>query len=622
MVPGRCMKRFAAVVALLVFVSFQAPVKGSAAELDALIGRYEEKLQEFRTMRRQRRQFVRKELAPLLLKIGRVGTRESLQFLLGAFQKAEPVMAGSCAAGLFEDPEGRGLKQVLSLTVKKPAKVRYEVAEQLQKRRNRIKKHLPGVERELLVLYTTVQDSKTKIALVPVVGFAGTGKAASVLVASVASNKTVSWKETEKEKLSLAVVKAIAGIGTEDVTTYCARSLSRARDPQQVYVLLRVCERLAVKGVDVRFLFRLLQQGDGRIKVAAAALLLKQGAAGNVEKILAGLKRIRQLTAESCIQLFDTLALTGNEKALTYIHEAAQRSSPHTQAVAMGSFGLCPKSEQALSYLLEGLKSPHYYVRNAAVFSLERFRMKPMIPALIGLLEQEKNRNLRTRVLQLLISITGQNMGLRMDDWNKWWTTAGRSFSFAKKQGGTRVVTRDLQYFGIEIASTHIAFLLDASLSMLSGGKKGQNKEKRKIDVLKKELPRVISKLPEETFINIIPFHKTFVPWKEQLVPVAGQNRAKAIQFVKGITCRGGTNIYDTLAFALKDPSVDTIYLLSDGQPVGGTYERPDAILREIREINRVRRVVIHALCFGRENKFMKQIAAENNGTYRFVKEL
>jgi hypothetical protein len=298
---------------------------------------------------------------------------------------------------------------------------------------------------------------------------------------------------------------------------------------------------------------------------------------------------------------------------------------------ALGIAGLAGDvTHQALSYLLQGLESPHFHVRNAAVFSLKKFRMKPMIPSLIALLGKERNRNLRTRVLQLLISLTGQNMGWITEDWRKWWEATERSFAFAEKQKGTKVVARDLQYFGIEVSSSHIAFLLDASKSMLSGGGKGRRagrgkpagNGKRKIDVLKKELPRVISLLPDETYINIIPFHKVFVPWQEHLVPVAGANRRKAVQFVQDITCRFGTNIYDTLVFALNDTTVDTIYLLSDGKPVGGTYDKPADILREIRGINRVRGVVIHALCFGKENRFMKQIAAENNGTYRFVKEL
>ncbi|MEZ6186851.1 MAG: hypothetical protein R3F62_17805 [Planctomycetota bacterium] len=44
----------------------------------------------------------------------------------------------------------------------------------------------------------------------------------------------------------------------------------------------------------------------------------------------------------------------------------------------------------------------------------------------------------------------------------------------------------------------------------------------------------------------------------------------------------GGTNPYDALAQALRDPAVEVVYLLSDGSPTTGRYKAPAQILRAV----------------------------------------
>ena len=66
---------------------------------------------------------------------------------------------------------------------------------------------------------------------------------------------------------------------------------------------------------------------------------------------------------------------------------------------------------------------------------------------------------------------------------------------------------------------------------------------------------------------------------------------------------------------------MDSIFLLSDGLPVGGTYTRPEDIQREIGAINRVRGVRIHCISFGKETQFLKQLASENDGSYKAFPE-
>src|SRR6185503_12574243 len=148
--------------------------------------------------------------------------------------------------------------------------------------------------------------------------------------------------------------------------------------------------------------------------------------------------------------------------------------------------------------------------------------------------------------------ITGKNMGFVAEDWRKWWQVSEQSFEFPKEvaeKGVTAGLVHDLKYFGVEIKSKRLAFLLDASLSMreeidvyLDGAKppedpktrakadpggeekKGAGGEEkkggpttkaRKIDVLKREMVRLLQQLPKETLLNIITFAGTHRPWQE-----------------------------------------------------------------------------------------------------------
>jgi hypothetical protein len=279
-----------------------------------------------------------------------------------------------------------------------------------------------------------------------------------------------------------------------------------------------------------------------------------------------------------------------------------------------------------------------------------------VIGPLIDFLGKESEQRLRVQAAKLLVQLTGRNMGMVAEDWKKWWEVAGEKFELASegKKGATGV--NAASYFGLEIASQRVCFIVDASTSMkemvpfklgqglagsagtsvggtqkgLAGGGSSGGKEglppvpvtagkAMKIDVLKRELVKAIQKLPAEVRMNIILFSESYQPWKPQLQALTSSVRASAIDFAKGVVTSPRTNVFDTLEFALKDKQVDTIYLLSDGEPTAGRIQETDAIAREIRALNRLRGVIIHGIAFGEESPLLKELAAQNGGDYRFV---
>ena len=70
---------------------------------------------------------------------------------------------------------------------------------------------------------------------------------------------------------------------------------------------------------------------------------------------------------------------------------------------------------------------------------------------------------------------------------------------------------------------------------------------------------------------------------------------------------------------ALQDEKLDTIYLLTDGDPGGGEIDDPKQIVKSIAQLNSMRRVQINCISIGKESSLLKQLAAESGGLYRAI---
>jgi len=252
---------------------------------------------------------------------------------------------------------------------------------------------------------------------------------------------------------------------------------------------------------------------------------------------------------------------------------------------------------------------------------IQAFRDKLMLGPLIELMGREEGR-LKGDIYRFLVKVTRQNMGLSANDWRNWWSYAQKTFKFGgKTKGPTRVRVKDVSYYGIEIFSKRLCFIIDCSSSMrqkVEDPKTGRTTTR--IELAKRELIKTLKKLRPGTMVNIISFSATYRPMAQHLISLTPAGRRRAIRYVERLGTGVGTNIFDSLAAALKDKRVDTIFLLSDGQPTRGRYTDPDRILEEIRKLNLVRNATINTIAIAIELDLMKKLAEQNGGTYVFVK--
>lgn len=204
--------------------------------------------------------------------------------------------------------------------------------------------------------------------------------------------------------------------------------------------------------------------------------------------------------------------------------------------------------------------------------------------------------------------------------------------------------------FGLDITGRNIVFLLDVSGSMLatdppseeemerlrrSTGAEGSIQEKinqlmdgrRRIKRARRELTKAIESLGDDKNFSIISYSSNVQPWSDILLPATRENRKSAVSFVGAIQAQGITITDVALAQALSDPTVDTVYLITDGAPthIGsqGNQMPPDApllmkqILEEMQARNHLRGVRIFTLGFiGAEESFLEKLATQNHGRY------
>lgn len=434
---------------------------------------------------------------------------------------------------------------------------------------------------------------------------------------------------------------------------------SAGGNTDRLLVLARLAGELKLDGARDE-LVKLVGHRSGELAITAIEALAAIGAGDAIGRIAAALDKPG---ADARLRARALDALVGSPGGIEFAIKAASAKDPELRAVAMGSLALRVSDPRAMKVLLSAFEDPDSSVRNVALRSLRYIRLKPMVGALIRVVGSHPDESFKVRALELLVNVSGQNFGLAAVDWKKWWDQTEAAFEFPKREetGFTTVKKRGLEYFGIEVSSKRLGLIVDISSSMRqmvavkaesleeeeeeeveedAGGtsrtrvapavKKKKKKKKdgaivlkdgkaRKIDILKKEMTRLLKKLPADTSLNMISFDATYKPWQKALQPLRGKGRAKALSYVAKITTGSGTNVFDTLEFALKDKRVDTIYLLTDGLPTRGRIKAPAAIIKEIDILNRARGVTIHTIAFGAESGLLQQLAERNGGQYRFV---
>lgn len=298
--------------------------------------------------------------------------------------------------------------------------------------------------------------------------------------------------------------------------------------------------------------------------------------------------------------------------------ELLQERRFEDRILAVDAVGRTDEPEVGLAVALL-LDDKVWQVRLAAAEALRAIRVKEVVGPLIACLEREEHARVRTAVGETLHGITGENLRDFAELWRKWWDKSGKGFVVpgnAPKRapraatGETRSVAT---FYGVPVLSDHVIFVIDLSSSMLAKDDRGGQS---RFEKAAEELLAAVEKLGDGARVNVIFFNNDVWRWRKGLTKATKGARAKLAAQLGALRPTGGTCLWDGLAAALADEEVETIFLLSDGQPSGGRFTAPADILRAARELNRFRRAAIHCVAVGVDSPLLRQLAEANDGDY------
>jgi len=418
----------------------------------------------------------------------------------------------------------------------------------------------------------------------------------------------------------IAELKRFKGKG---LGTLLAEELGKGRETWLKQILLALLTALEEAGEHAAVVLKLSRDPDPELRAAAAYALDSDPL---TEAALARLIDMLQDKVDAVAAAAATvLGKRAPEKARAALIKAAGSKEVGRATAALAALGGYPDDSAAQATLKKALKKKQpWQLPAAAIAALERCRHKESIEALVAALDKLEGR-LQADACRALEKLTGQDIGNDIKAWQTWWKAAGKGFTLPseaelakrdkpKERGAT--VSRNPQYYGTEVVSKRITFIVDFSGSMSAKMNRDDPKSPTRLEKAKEELSNVVKTLDKDVFFNLMFFGTSFKTWQANLSKATPQVRKVALEFIDKGGSMGGTNIYDPLEKAMEDVNVDTIYLLSDGAPGNGKFTIPADILREISKLNTTRRIVIHTISFGAKSSFLKDLAEQNGGTY------
>ncbi|MEZ6037459.1 MAG: HEAT repeat domain-containing protein [Planctomycetota bacterium] len=289
------------------------------------------------------------------------------------------------------------------------------------------------------------------------------------------------------------------------------------------------------------------------------------------------------------------------------------------------------RDKRQLDVLLQALEHDDWSTRAAAVAALLPLRDKKTVAPLVQRIQKETGR-MKKLVADALWQLTAQPFDEDAARWQSWWQAAAADFEIAtekqldeaKKTRERRLLTQrtvtPAKFFGIQVESHRVIFVLDVSGSMLEAmyGRTYNGRPAARIDVAKQELTQAIEHLDAGALFNVFVFSNGVDRWlKTGIGAATSADRKDALTWVERLGASGGTNLYDSLRAAFADPDVDTIFLLSDGMPTAGDVIDPFGIRQAVADWNRHRKVVINAIAIGGSLEVLEWLAKDSGGSYR-----
>ena len=281
-----------------------------------------------------------------------------------------------------------------------------------------------------------------------------------------------------------------------------------------------------------------------------------------------------------------------------------------------------------LPTVVEALNHEAWSTRLAAARAIEAMRLEAGVGPLCERVGQEVGR-MAVEMTDILFRLTGKSFRSNSRQWVDWWKNEGDSFKIVSA-GDLRKLEQEeearrlkqisrTEFFGIRIESHRVIFIIDVSGSMNepTRGKYVGERGAPRIEVAKEELLKALDGMEIDSLYNIVTFSSDVGQWQDRIVEKNDTSLEEARSYVGRLGAGGATNLYGALKFSFGDPDVDTIFVMSDGEPTAGDVTDGGGIRAAVEAWNKNRGVVIHSVAVGGSLQILEWLAEDTGGTYR-----
>ena len=585
-------------------------------------------LKEWRALPYAERKLTKgiKPLKVVLDEAGDCRCRESEMFLLKLLEDPTKEIQDISVVPLLKVGGTEVAREILSRLPSLTMSGRRQVLDALKPR------HMEKIKLKPLERWTSGGNKGVAFAAIDLLGRIGNRDAARMLIESIPEGDSPETLAQVRRQNFDRILRSLRSLRDPQALDWLH---DKVLDKDRVQVLARIAVadalgRAGFKPAEAT-LTGLLRHPSSQLRRAALKALALIGNNTAVVEIAKASRRL-QRDIEFQREAVRALCRLDPSDALEMLLALGNHRDVPLRTLAITALGKVA-GEASLVRRIEALSDPAWQVRSAALRALVGVHDVRVVDALLDAMEREDGV-LLPQVVERLIAATGADLGPDVLNWRKYWERERDRYNPVEiarqeqeRQGGHTYVrkadpgaARTPSYFGVEIISRRIAFVVDCSGSMSQQvtvpKEGGGNETMNRLELAKSELLTAITKLRPGTFFNLVRFSGNPINLTPKPVRLSPKSVKSAKQFILGLQPGGGTNIYDSLAEVLKAGDVDTIFFLSDGAPSMGTFVDPDRILQEILRLNEESQVTIHTIAMGFTSAFMENLASQNRGSY------
>jgi HEAT repeat protein len=427
--------------------------------------------------------------------------------------------------------------------------------------------------------------------------------------------------------LRQAMAGLIAGLGDEDVDKQMAKLIGKGKPHEKVFALLAT-ERVADPKV-VAVIRKGLTDGELEVRRAAAKVLGSRRDRDSVPE-LRNLLTKSKVPGDVRLALEAITAIEGTTSAwMKELIAYTTHADRETRNAAVEVFGQA-RDKRHVGVVLAALEHDDWSTRFVAIDALQAIRDKQAVGKLVARMATEQGR-MRKRIAEALWTLTAQPFDEDVAKWEGWWKEAGEAFVVATEKDLDKAAaererrrlsqrtTSQAKFFGLKVESHRVIFILDVSGSMLESmyGRFIGKRPAARIDIAKQELAQAIKNLEPGTLFNILIFSSSVAAWqKDGIVVKTPAVEAEALEWVERLGASGATNLYDSVKQAFADKDVDTIFIMSDGEPTNGEIIDPHRIREEVSFWNKHRKIKLHTIAIGGNLEVLEWLAKDSGGDY------